>query len=110
MCLNALEDVYNTCKLNFFVRFLDLVNLTISPDEESRPIAGKILAKWRPHVIEQQQQQQQQQEQEQSQQQEQISLSNRSVPAESTAPLAHDGSAPAQADSIVQPQVSASEA
>ncbi|GFF38745.1 mRNA cleavage and polyadenylation specificity factor complex subunit pta1 [Aspergillus udagawae] len=89
MCLNALEDVYNTY-------------------EESRPIAGKILAKWRPHVIEQQQQQQQQQQQ--SQQQEQISLSTRSVPAESTAPHAHDGSVPAQADSTVQPQVSASEA
>jgi symplekin len=88
MCLNALEDVYNTY-------------------EESRPIAGKILAKWRPHVEKQQQQQQQQ---EQSQQQEQISLANRSIPAESTAPPADDGSAPAPADSTIQPQVSASEA
>ncbi|KAH1363935.1 hypothetical protein KXW30_003185 [Aspergillus fumigatus] len=87
MCLNALEDVYNTY-------------------EESRLIAGKILAKWRPHVVEQQQQQQQQ---EQSEQQEQISLASRSVPAESTAPPADDGSAPAPADSSIQPQVSASE-
>ncbi|KAM0093489.1 hypothetical protein ACP6JD_003086 [Aspergillus fumigatus] len=87
MCLNALEDVYNTY-------------------EESRLIAGKILAKWRPHVVEQQQQQQQQ---EQSEQQEQISLASRSEPAESTAPPADDGSAPAPADSSIQPQVSASE-
>jgi hypothetical protein len=26
MCLNALEDVYNTCKLNSLLRFLDIVN------------------------------------------------------------------------------------
>ncbi|GIJ90747.1 hypothetical protein Asppvi_009709 [Aspergillus pseudoviridinutans] len=84
MCLNALEDVYNTY-------------------EESRPVAGKILAKWRPHAIEQRQQQQ-----EQSQQQGQISVANRSAPAESTGSLANEGSVPAQADSAIQPQVSAS--
>lgn len=42
MCLNALRDIYN----NY---------------EESRPAAGKILAKWRPSYISEQQQQQQQQ-------------------------------------------------
>ncbi|KAF7161754.1 hypothetical protein CNMCM6106_008907 [Aspergillus hiratsukae] len=89
MCLNALEDVYNTY-------------------EESRPIAGKILAKWRPHILEQQQQQQHQQEQ--PQQLEQISLASRSVAGESTAPLADDGSMSAQVDSTIRPQVSAGEA
>ncbi|KAL2000935.1 hypothetical protein VTN02DRAFT_2451 [Thermoascus thermophilus] len=36
LCLDALEDIYRTY-------------------EESRPVAGKILIKWRPHVVEQQQ-------------------------------------------------------
>ncbi|OJJ88862.1 RNA-processing protein PTA1 [Aspergillus glaucus CBS 516.65] len=44
ICLNALEDVYRTY-------------------EESRPSAGKILARWRPHVIEQSQPDQQQAQQ-----------------------------------------------
>ncbi|KAK5681986.1 hypothetical protein LTS12_029243 [Elasticomyces elasticus] len=44
ICLNALEDVYNTY-------------------EESRPAAGKILSRWRPGIIEQTQQEQQQQQQ-----------------------------------------------
>ncbi|KAL1967115.1 hypothetical protein VTN77DRAFT_3406 [Rasamsonia byssochlamydoides] len=39
MCLDALEDIYHTY-------------------EEARPAAGKVLAKWRPQVVEQQQQQQ----------------------------------------------------
>lgn len=40
-------------------------------DEESRPLAGKILAKWRPQALQQQQQKEQGQGQEQEQQQQQ---------------------------------------
>ncbi|KAL4888682.1 hypothetical protein BDV59DRAFT_188151 [Aspergillus ambiguus] len=54
ICLNALEDVYQTY-------------------EESRPSAGKILARWRPQKTEEQQQQQQQQQQ--------PALANRTVTA-----------------------------
>ncbi|GKZ32760.1 hypothetical protein AbraIFM66950_002379 [Aspergillus brasiliensis] len=49
MCLNALEDVYDTY-------------------EESRPLAGKLLAKWRPKNTDEPQQQQQQQQQQEGQQ------------------------------------------
>ncbi|EDP48864.1 mRNA cleavage and polyadenylation specificity factor complex subunit [Aspergillus fumigatus A1163] len=87
-----------------FIRFLSEIPEVTIPI--TKRVSRKILAKWRPHVVEQQQQQQQQ---EQSEQQEQISLASRSVPAESTAPPADDGSAPAPADSSIQPQVSASE-
>lgn len=47
MCLNTLEDVYQTCMLFPYLSFTILTNIQ-SPDEESRPAAGKVLAKWRP--------------------------------------------------------------
>jgi symplekin len=52
ICLDALEDIYRTCKYHV----LPLATTSDSGiDEESRPTAGKILAKWRPLVVEQQQ-------------------------------------------------------
>lgn len=55
MCLDTLEDVYLTCKLSLHSSFYSLSNAH-KTDEESRPIAGKILAKWRPQKLEQPQQ------------------------------------------------------
>ncbi|GKZ22480.1 hypothetical protein AbraIFM66951_008363 [Aspergillus brasiliensis] len=78
MCLNALEDVYDTY-------------------EESRPLAGKLLAKWRPKNTDEPQQQQQQQQQEgqqtptqppQSQPQQHAILASRPIASsESNTPL-----------------------
>ncbi|GFN20191.1 hypothetical protein AtubIFM55763_010814 [Aspergillus tubingensis] len=77
MCLNALEDVYDTY-------------------EESRPLAGKLLAKWRPKKTEEQQQQQQEGQQTPSQtpqsqpqqQQQQTTLASRPITtSESNTPL-----------------------
>lgn len=51
MCLNTLEDVYQTCKHHQAPYILDSVFLTQDTDEESRPAAGKVLAKWRPQQI-----------------------------------------------------------
>lgn len=48
MCLNTLEDVYQTCMLPFCLACSLQSMLIQSPDEESRPAAGKVLAKWRP--------------------------------------------------------------
>lgn len=62
ICLNALEDVYRTCK--FSLHAPKPTRQANNPkDEESRPSAGKILARWRPHVIEQSQPDQQQAQQ-----------------------------------------------
>ncbi|PYH99499.1 mRNA cleavage and polyadenylation specificity factor complex subunit [Aspergillus ellipticus CBS 707.79] len=88
MCINAVEDVYQTSH--------DL-------DEESRPAAGKVLARWRPQKPQEGQQQQpppppppqpHQQQQPQDQQQETTTLTNRTVTSESTpssTPLANGG-------------------
>ncbi|EAW15122.1 RNA-processing protein PTA1 [Aspergillus clavatus NRRL 1] len=65
ICLNALEDVYNTY-------------------EESRPAAGKVLARWRPQSIEQQQPQQ-------PPQPEQKTLPSRIAAAEGDASLTNGG-------------------
>lgn len=65
ICLNALEDVYRTCK--FSPSHPRTTHQANNPkDEESRPSAGKILARWRPHIIEQSQQPDQQQAQQAS--------------------------------------------
>lgn len=48
MCLNTLEDVYQTCMFTPPLAYSSLSMLIQSTDEESRPAAGKILAKWRP--------------------------------------------------------------
>lgn len=78
ICLNALEDVYRTCKSPLpplrpvytlpQTNQASLLTDEREPDEESRPAAGKFLSKWRPGVIEQTQQEQQQQRQQQPQQ------------------------------------------
>ena len=46
MCLNTVEDVYQTCKNTTLLD--DMTSLTLAIDEESRPAATKILTKWRP--------------------------------------------------------------
>lgn len=53
ICLNTLEDVYQTCKLPHFPLFLIVtVHLTnLVTDEESRPAAGKVLTRWRPEKM-----------------------------------------------------------
>lgn len=51
MCLDTLEDVYQTCKHHQVPDILDIFFLTQDTDEESRPAAGKVLAKWRPQQI-----------------------------------------------------------
>ena len=47
MCLNTIEDVYQTCKI-LILQGPWHVALTLSTDEESRPAAAKVLKKWRP--------------------------------------------------------------
>lgn len=98
MCLNALEDVYDTCMLRSSPA-QTTPTLTILPhtlDEESRPLAGKLLAKWRPKKTEEQQQQQQEGQQTPSQtpqsqpqqQQQQTTLASRPITtSESNTPL-----------------------
>lgn len=98
MCLNALEDVYDTCMLHSSPA-QTTPTLTILPhtlDEESRPLAGKLLAKWRPKKTEGQQQQEQEgqqtpsqtpQSQQQQQQQQTILASRPITSSESNTPL-----------------------
>lgn len=77
MCLNAVEDVYQTCKL------LTLFPKDVSPltfftlDEESRPTAGKVLARWRPQSTAVQQ----------AQPEQQSTLVNRTVESENNTPV-----------------------
>lgn len=51
MCLDKLEDVYQTCKLNQTPSCSRHLSLIQNIDEESRPAAGKVLAKWRPQQV-----------------------------------------------------------
>lgn len=52
MCLNTLEDVYQTCKTHLAPRAPQQRLLTKNfIDEESRPAAGKVLARWRPQAL-----------------------------------------------------------
>lgn len=63
ICLNALEDVYQTCMslpLTLFQKYPILIIHLL--DEESRPSAGKILARWRPQKVAADQPQPQQQQ------------------------------------------------
>lgn len=48
MCLNTVEDVYQTCKNSLFLLTIGMIFLTHPTDEESRPAATKVLTKWRP--------------------------------------------------------------
>lgn len=47
--LNTLEDVYRTCKPPLYSSWSMSNRIT---DEDSRPAAGKILARWRPQSVE----------------------------------------------------------
>jgi symplekin len=54
LCLDTLEHVYHTCMFLWFhliPHFEAFVLTHHSTDEESRPAAGKVLAKWRPQAI-----------------------------------------------------------
>lgn len=51
MCLDKLEDVYQTCKLYNNPSCARHLSLIQNIDEESRPAAGKVLAKWRPQQV-----------------------------------------------------------
>lgn len=49
MCLNTVEDVYQTCKFTLPVNIHSYhISNMRRKDEESRPAAGKVLTKWRP--------------------------------------------------------------
>lgn len=51
MCLDRLENVYQTCKSSQTPSCPRRLSLIQNIDEESRPAAGKVLAKWRPQQV-----------------------------------------------------------
>lgn len=55
ICLNALEEIYNTCKRPSYLSLLPIsqeaLELTNYSDEEARPAASKVLSRWRPDLV-----------------------------------------------------------